>query len=352
MKKTFLYKQHIANKAKMIAFSGWSMPINYGSQLKEHNYVRQSVGIFDVSHMSIFKISGEKELNFLEKIFANDINKIYGKDKGIYGLLLNESAGIIDDLIIYHIDNTLFMVSNCATKSKVESWLKLHAERFNVKIEYQDRLGILAIQGPLSSKIVLEITARTQSLKPFDCIKTGNLVIARTGYTGEDGFEIIGSKADLTNIWVASLKMGVMPIGLGARDTLRLEAGFCLYGTDMDDNTSPYEANLAWTVDTTNQNRNFIGKKKYLNLNKNKLQEITGVILKDKGVLRNGYKIKHDNGLGKILSGTFSPTLQQSIALARVDPDYPPQGKVLIRDKELEVEFVSPQFIKRDKITA
>ena len=353
MNKTPLHNAHIQLGAKMVNFSNWEMPISYSSLIEEHNAVRTSVGIFDVSHMSVFDFDGDNQVAFFEKIFANDIKKIYKDNKAIYGALLNEEGGILDDLIIYHANDKFRLVSNCSTREQNRQWLEKHAVKFGVKIIERSDMGILAIQGPDAFNKILEIKeidAQVNTLQSFGCIFEDDKLYARTGYTGEDGLELIVPNQDINHLWVQALELGCSPIGLGARDTLRLEAGLNLYGNDMTVNNHPYESNLGWTIDMSDENREFIGKDALLSIDQSKSQKIVGIILQDKGVLRSGYEITHEQGKGVVLSGSYSPSLQSSIGLARVDTGYQESGKVIIRNKLLNIDFVSPRFLGQGKI--
>ena len=355
MNKTPLNKSHIELGAKMVNFSNWEMPISYSSLIEEHNAVRSTVGIFDVSHMSVFDFDGDNQVAFFEKIFANDIKKIYKDNKAIYGALLNEEGGILDDLIIYHANNKFRLVSNCSTREQNKQWLEKHAVEFGVKVMERSDMGILAIQGPNALNKILEIKeidAQVNTLPSFGCMFEGDKLYARTGYTGEDGLELIVPTQDINHLWDQALELGCTPIGLGARDTLRLEAGLNLYGNDMTINNHPYESNLGWTIDMSDKNREFIGKNALLSIDQSKSQKIVGIILQDKGVLRSGYEITHEQGKGVVLSGSYSPTLQSSIGLARVDQGYKENGKVMIRNKVLNIDFVSPRFLGQGKISS
>ena len=355
MNKTPLHNAHIQLGAKMVNFSNWEMPISYSSLIKEHNAVRNAAGIFDVSHMSVFDFDGGNQIAFFKKIFANDIKKIYKDNKAIYGALLNEEGGILDDLIIYHANNKFRLVSNCSTREQNKQWLEKHAVEFGVKVMERSDMGILAIQGPNALKKILEIKeidAQVNTLQSFGCMFEGDKLYARTGYTGEDGLELIVPTQDINHLWDQALELGCTPIGLGARDTLRLEAGLNLYGNDMTINNHPYESNLGWTIDMSDENREFIGKDALLSIDQSKSQKIVGIILQDKGVLRSGYEITHEQGKGVVLSGSYSPTLQSSIGLARVDQGYKENGKVMIRNKLLNVDFVSPRFLGQGKISS
>ena len=355
MNKTPLYNAHIQLGAKMVNFSNWEMPISYSSLIEEHNAVRNAAGIFDVSHMSVFDFDGGNQIAFFEKIFANNIKKIYKDDKAIYGALLNEEGGILDDLIIYHANNKFRLVSNCSTRKQNRQWFKKHALEFGVKVIERSDMGILAIQGPDALNKILEIKeidAQVNTLPSFGCMFKGDKLYARTGYTGEDGLELIVPTQDINHFWNQALELGCTPIGLGARDTLRLEAGLNLYGNDMTINNHPYESNLGWTIDMSDENREFIGKNALLSIDQSKSQKIVGIILQDKGVLRSGYEITHEQGKGVVLSGSYSPTLQSSIGLARVDQGYKENGKVMIRNKVLNIDFVSPRFLGQGKISS
>ena len=354
MNKTPLNNAHIELGAKMVNFSHWEMPISYTSLIEEHHAVRNTAGVFDVSHMSVFDFNGGDQVAFFEKIFANDIKKICNDDKAIYGALLNEEGGILDDLIIYHANEKFRLVSNCSTREQNRQWYEKHAVEFGVEVVERSDMGILAIQGPDALSKILSIDGinpQVNNLQSFGCMFDGDKLYARTGYTGEDGLEIIVPSVDINQFWDQALKLGCTPIGLGARDTLRLEAGLNLYGNDMTIENHPYESNLGWTIDMTDENRQFIGKQALLSIDQSKSQKIVGIILRDKGVLRSGYEVIHDEGKGVVLSGSYSPTLQSSIGLARVDQGYKKDGKVMIRNKMLNIDFVSPRFIERGKIS-
>ena len=353
MNKTPLHDIHVQLGAKMVNYSNWEMPISYTSLIEEHNAVRNTAGIFDVSHMAVFDFDGGDQIAFFEKIFANDIKKISKDNKAIYGALLNEEGGILDDLIIYHANDKFRLVSNCSTREQNKKWYERHATEFGVRVIERSDIGILAIQGPeaLSKISAIEgICDQASGLQSFGCMFDGEKLYARTGYTGEDGLELIVPAKNIKRIWDQALALGCVPIGLGARDTLRLEAGLNLYGNDMTINNHPYESNLGWTIDMTDENRQFIGKEALLSIDQSKSQKITGVILQDKGVLRPGYEITHELGKGEVLSGSYSPTLQSSIGLARVDQGFQKNGRVIIRNKVLNVEFVSPRFLGQGKM--
>tara|TARA_B110000438_G_scaffold258295_1_gene266888 strand:+ start:13 stop:924 length:912 start_codon:yes stop_codon:yes gene_type:complete len=303
--------------------------------------------------MAVFDFDGGDQIGFFEKIFANDIKKIANENKALYGVMLNEDGGILDDLIVYHADDKFRLVSNCSTREQNFDWYKKHAVDFGVEVVERKDMGILAIQGPQAMEKILamnEISPLVKDLEPFGCMFSNEHLYARTGYTGEDGLELIVPNDAIVNLWEKALAQGCSPIGLGARDTLRLEAGLNLYGNDMTINNHPYESNLAWTVDMKDEARDFIGKNALLKVDRDASQKIIGVVLKDRGVLRPGYEITHSQGKGIILSGTYSPTLETSIGLARVDQGHGDTGEVMIRNNTLNVDFVSPRFLRQGKI--
>ena len=245
------------------------------------------------------------------------------------------------------------MVSNCSTREQNFDWYKKHAVGFDVEVIERKDMGILAIQGPEAMKKVLamnEVSPSIKDLEPFGCMFSDDQLYARTGYTGEDGLELIVPNDVIVNLWEKALAQECTPIGLGARDTLRLEAGLNLYGNDMTINNHPYESNLAWTIDMKDEARDFIGKNALLKVDRDASQKIIGVLLKDRGVLRPGYEVTHAQGKGIILSGTYSPTLEASIGLARVDQGHGDKGKVMIRNKALNIDFVSPRFLRQGKM--
>ena len=354
IKKTVLNEAHHRLGAKMLDFGGWDMPLHYGSQIEEHHAVRNACGVFDVSHMCVIDISGSQSTDFLLRLLANNVAKLKLPGKALYSVMLNEQGGVVDDLIVYGLaDNFYRLVVNAGTADKDLAWMESWRVKFgDVNIRCRRDLAILAIQGPDAKQKVWEVVphirAATEALKPFFSVQVGDLFIANTGYTGEDGFEISLPLAEAKTLWEALLTAGVKPIGLGARDTLRLEAGMNLYGQDMDDATSPLDAGLAWTLELDTA-RDYIGKAALLA--NGQQANLLGLVLLDKGVLRQHYAVKTRLGQGEITSGTFSPTLQQSIALARV-----PLGvaigdvvEVEIRGKWLNAKLVKPPFVRHGK---
>ncbi len=357
--RTPLYDVHVAQGAKMVDFGGWDMPINYGSQLDEHHQVRNDAGMFDVSHMTIVDLTGARIREFLHYLLANNVDRLKDSGKALYTCMLNEDGGVIDDLIVYYIDESFFrMVVNAATREKDLAWITKQAKAFDITVTERSELAMIAVQGPnardKAHAALDEAIAKDAGqlnaffIKLFD----NNIAVARTGYTGEDGYEIMLPNDQASTLWLKLAELGVKPIGLGARDTLRLEAGMNLYGSDMDETTTPLESGLGWTVAWEPADRDFIGRKV---LEAQKQQGITkklvGLVLEDKGgVFRNHQKVIVD-GLeaGEITSGSFSPTLGTSVALARVIANTGEQCKVDIRGKQLSAKVIKPPFARNGK---
>jgi aminomethyltransferase len=344
--------------AKMVDFGGWDMPLHYGSQLDEHHKVRSDAGMFDVSHMLAVDIEGEDARAFLRQLVANNIDKLTQPGKALYSCMLNPDGGVIDDLIIYFLTESHFrMVVNAGTADKDMAWMLLQRDRIAPGLEITPRrdLAMIAVQGPNARAKVWQVLpgsqADTENLKLFQAAFFDKYFIARTGYTGEDGFEITLPAVDAASFWNKLHAAGVAPAGLGARDTLRLEAGMNLYGQDMDETTNPLEAGLGWTVDLKSD-RDFIGKQALLD--KPAIQQLTGLVLLDRGVLRSHQKVVTQNGggEGEITSGGFSPTLNQSIALARLPLEVSPgdEVQVVVRDKQLKAKVVKYPFVRNGKI--
>ncbi len=353
-KKTPLYQAHIALNAKMVDFAGWDMPLHYGSQVEEHHHVRNEAGVFDVSHMTIVDFKGQEVAPFLQKLLANNVLRLT-PGKALYTCMLNEKGGVIDDLIVYKIADDFYrLIVNSATHDKDLSWFQKQLGNTNIDIIERDDLAMIAIQGPNVAHLIPHIfdNADTlQHLKPFQAMTTGDFFIARTGYTGEDGFEIILPNEKASLLWDKIIKCGIKPCGLGARDTLRLEAGLNLYGADMDETVTPLESNLTWTVAFLPDDRDFIGrpvldKQKAEGVN----QRLVGLILKGPGVLRNHQKVLNNGKIiGEITSGSFSPTLQKGIAFARIDANMTGPCCVDIRGKSCDVDIVKLPFVKLGK---
>jgi len=359
--KTILNDSHRALGAKMVDFGGWDMPIHYGSQIDEHHKVRRDAGMFDVSHMTVVDLHGAQVRAFLRHLLANSVDKLKLPGKALYTCMLNPQGGVIDDLIVYYMSDTFFrLVVNAATRSKDLAWIGEQAQAFGVKVREREDFAMIAVQGPNARAKAIGLLreddrAAVQKLGRFaafeassrDCVA---LFVARTGYTGEDGFEIVLPQAQAVAFWNALLQAGVALAGLGARDTLRLEAGMNLYGQDMDDSVSPYEAALAWTV-ALDEGRAFIGRDVLEAQKANGApRQMIGLVMDDKGVLRRGQKMLTAQGEGEILSGTFSPTLGKAIAFARVPAGEPGQVRVDIRGKEVPVRVVKFPFVREGQV--
>ena len=355
--KTLLNDAHRALGAKMVDFGGWDMPIHYGSQLDEHHLVRREAGMFDVSHMTVVDLRGANVRAFLRQLLANSVDKLSVPGKALYSCMLNERGGVIDDLIVYYLGDDFFrLVVNASTREKDLAWISRHAAAFDVSVQQREDLAIIAVQGPQARDKVIGLLAdgsrdAATTLARFAAAEVSSangvpLFLARTGYTGEDGFEILLPQTAVVAFWEALLAAGVKPAGLGARDTLRLEAGMNLYGQDMDEDVTPYESGLAWTV-SMDEGRDFIGRAA---LEAQKAAgvptRLIGLVMDDKGVLRHGQRVTTANGDGQILSGTFSPTLSKGIALARVPAGEPGSVHVDIRGREIPVRVVKYPFVR------
>lgn len=356
--KTPLYGLHERLGAKLIDFSGYLMPLHYGSQLDEHHHVRRGVGIFDVSHMGIVDIEGEDAGALLRRLLANDVAKLRNPGRALYSCLLNPAGGVLDDLIVYYREPGRYrLVLNASRKEADTDWMRSEVRTLRVRFEPRADLGLLALQGPGAQealKIVFTpgFAERLAALKPFAFLENEEGFVARTGYTGEDGFEIALPQARLTQAFSAWVDAGVPPIGLGARDTLRLEAGLNLYGQDMDETTSPLESNLAWTVAWDPAERDFIGRKALEQERQRGVTRLlTGLVLAGPGVLRSHQELREgERNIGLITSGSFAPTLGFSIGLARVQEPRPAHAKVVIRDRALEVRWQPPPFVKQGRV--
>jgi glycine cleavage system T protein (aminomethyltransferase) len=357
LKKTPLHSLHVAAGARMVDFGGWDMPVNYGSQIEEHHAVRRDAGMFDVSHMQVVDLHGKAPRDFLRRALANNVDKLKTPGKALYSCMLNAEGGVVDDLITYFVRDDFFrLVVNAGTAEKDIAWLaRLQSEwKADVQIEPRRDLAMIAVQGPNARekfwRVHPEARARTEPLAPFNAAIGKQLTVARTGYTGEDGFEIISEPAVIISLWQQLSEAGVRPAGLGARDTLRLEAGMNLYGQDMGDTVSPLDAGLAWTVDLESM-RDFVGKKPLMAHGQRR--QFLGLLLEEAGgVLRAHQAVSAGGGAGEITSGTFSPTLSKSIALARLPLDAKPGDAVTVevRGKSLAARVVKPPFVRHGKI--
>lgn len=361
-RRTPLYELHRSLGARLIDFGGWDLPLTYGSQLDEHHAVRRAAGLFDVSHMGILDVSGLEARALLERLIANDVGKLDAPGKALYGCMLNESGGVVDDLIVYFLgaqggkrDGERFrVIVNGATRATDLDWMHAQAAEFTAEIVERADLALIAVQGPQARARVAQLLAPAEAaaalaLGRFRVAQLGELCVARTGYTGEDGFELMLPAAQAEGLWRRLNSEGVVSCGLGARDTLRLEAGLNLYGHDMDASTHPYESRLGWTVALEPRERRFIGRDALeAVLARGVGRKLVGLELDGRGVLRAGQRvIVAGAGEGTVTSGTFSPTLQRSIALARVPAAAAAAVQVDIRGKLLDARVVEPPFVRR-----
>lgn len=360
VKKTPLYEQHLKANGKMVDFAGWEMPINYGSQVKEHKQVREDVGVFDVSHMVVLDLKGQGVKTFLQYLLANDVAKLKDEGKALYSAMLNEKAGVIDDLIVYYINDGFYrMVVNAATRENDLKWIEKQAKGFDLTVAERDDLAMIAVQGPNArEKVHASLTEilsehelqQVSLLKPFFGVQYGDSFYARTGYTGEDGYEIMIPDESVVSLWNKLIDNGVTPIGLGARDTLRLEAGMNLYGTDMDETITPLAAAMGWTIAWEPETRDFIGRANLEAIKERGSEyKLVGLVLEDKGVLRGHQQVITEFGQGEITSGSFSPSLGKAIALARVPSKTGETCQVEIRGKLLSARIVKPPFVRNGK---
>ncbi len=354
--RTALYASHLEAGAKIVDFGGWDMPLHYGSQVEEHLSVRRDCGVFDVSHMTVVDIGGPGATDYLRRLLANDVARLTEPGKALYSAMLDEHGGVIDDLIVYAMhDDGYRLVVNCGTRQKDLAWMNRQAEGFDVRIEERPELAILAVQGPRALAVVTglcdaDTAAAIVDLKPFHALQAGDWFVARTGYTGEDGVEILVSADAAPALWQRLLAAGAAPAGLGARDTLRLEAGMNLYGSDMDETVSPLESNMGWTVAWEPADRAFIGRPALeAQRAEGVRRQLVGLVLTERGVLR-GHMPVHvswSSEPGEITSGTFSPTLGHSIALARIPAGDGDTAEVEMRGKRMAVRIVRPGFVRR-----
>jgi len=360
--KTPLYLEHQSLDAKIVDFGGWALPVNYGSQIEEHHAVRRNCGLFDVSHMTVSDITGNDTLSYLSLLLANDINKVTSMTgKALYSCMLNEQGGVIDDLIVYYLnDQHCRVVSNAGTNHKVIAWMSQQSQQFDVIVTERPELALIAVQGPQAIKQCTSLlddrfSSVINDLKRFQGAFINNdtqqSFVGRTGYTGEDGLEFIINQELAVELWQTFISAGIQACGLGARDTLRLEAGMSLYGNDLDEQHTPIESGLAWTV-SNKDDREFIGKAALASPG----YKMIGLILLDRGVLR-GHQTVHLNGtqIGEITSGTFSPTLEKSIAIARINQDanveLGQQLQIAIRNKFVNVQVARYPFVKNSQST-
>ncbi len=358
--RTSLYTAHEKMGAKIVDFGGWDMPLHYGSQIKEHHCVRRDCGMFDVSHMTVVDIDGSDVRAYLRYLLANDVAKIIAPGQGLYSAMLNDRGGVVDDLIVYALPSGFRLVVNCATGAKDIAWMNDYAQGFQVTLQQRDDLAIIAVQGPQAIKRVSSVVGpvigdKISALKTFNSIfapasqADGSWQYARTGYTGEDGLEIILPSSQAETFWWQLDEAGVSPVGLAARDTLRLEAGFNLYGHEMDEGVSPLQANMASTIDWQDFERDFVGRSALLAARDAGPQDkLVGLLLTQRGVLRDGQAVYIEGceQPGVITSGSFSPTLGYSIALARVPAQAGEWAEVAMRKKHETVRLIEPGFVR------
>ena len=341
----------------MVDFHGWSMPINYGSQINEHNSVRENCGIFDVSHMTILDFKGDDAETFVRKLISNDIKKLTEPYAGLYSAMVNEQGGVIDDLIAYKMENGYRLVVNCATRGEDLKWIASKSLNFKVEMTERDDLSMIAVQGPRSLDVLsacpAPIVRALESKKRQQGVYGNNMFATKTGYTGEIGFEVILPHEQAVNLWQNAIDAGAVPVGLGARDTLRLEAGMNLYGFEMDEFITPFECNMSWTVDFSDSDRDFYGKKALENILKEEnYNELVGIMLDERTILRQGQKLWFNENKdldGIVTSGTYSPTLKKPIALARIPKADLKSCFTEVRDKKVFAKIGSPKFIKEGK---
>ena len=354
--RTPLYDLHLALGAKMVDFGGWDMPLHYGSQVEEHHEVRRDCGVFDVSHMTVIDIAGSQAKAWLQHLLANDVERLNTPGRALYSAMLNEQGGVVDDMIVYLMPDGYRLIVNAATRDQDLAWMQAQSRGYDVQLQERPELALLAIQGPQARHKVAELVSQArgqliQQLKPFEGQSCGDWFIARTGYTGEDGLEIVLPADQAPAFFNDLVGAGISPIGLGARDTLRLEAGMNLYGQDIHLSVSPLCANMAWTIAWEPASRKFVGREALEAEMAGGVQlKLVGLVLEERGVLRAHQVVRIANvGEGEITSGSFSPTLSKSIALARVPMATADRAEVEIRGKWYPVRVVKPTFVRLGK---
>ncbi|AMN46682.1 glycine cleavage system protein T [Steroidobacter denitrificans] len=354
--KTPLYDIHVAAGARLVDFGGWDMPVHYGSQIEEHHAVRRDAGMFDVSHMLTVDVAGKGACDYLRRLLANEVSRLTEPGRALYSCMLNEAGGVVDDLIVYFLGDSRYrVVVNAGNREKDLAWMAQHSPGFEVDIRPRTDLAMIAIQGPQArsraAALIGDHAAAALALKPFSGCEQPPYFISRTGYTGEDGWEIMLPAAQAATLWTALRQAAIRPCGLGARDTLRLEAGMNLYGNDMDEQVSPLESGLAWTVAFDPADREFIGRAALqAQRDAGVARKLVGLVLQERGVLRSHQKVLVPGvGEGEITSGTFSPTLERSIGLARVPAATGASVSVEIRGKQLPAQVVKIPFVRHGK---
>jgi aminomethyltransferase len=356
-KQTQLYQRHVRAGARMVDFGGWDMPLHYGSQIDEHHAVRAKAGMFDVSHMTVVDVEGPQSRAWLGRLLANDPGRLTSAGKGLYSCMLNPAGGVIDDLIVYFQGGDRYrIIVNAGTRQADLDWMEKIAADFDVSFSECSDLAMIAVQGPEARTMAApflpdKLGKAALELGSFESLSSGDVFIARTGYTGEDGWEILLPADPAMVLWDDLVSAGVAPCGLGARDTLRLEAGLNLYGQDMTMVTTPLESNLAWTVAWEPAERDFIGRKALEQQRDGGLSSrLVGLVLEGRGVMRAGQRVRTDSGEGQITSGGFSPTMQCSIALARLPLNSNERCEVEIRKNVHPAKVVKPPFVKAGQI--
>ncbi len=353
-RRTALFDRHRALGATTVDFGGWDMPLHYGSQIAEHHAVRRAAGVFDVSHMGVVDVDGARSREFLERLLANDVTRLTAPGRALYGCMLNEAGGIVDDLLAYRLEASAFrIVVNAGRREADLAWIRRHAAEFGVSVVEREDLAMLAVQGPearaLTAKLLPPAHApEALALAPFHARPFDDWYVSRTGYTGEDGFEVMLPTARAVDLFEALRAAGAVPCGLGARDTLRLEAGLNLYGNDMDEETDPFESALGWTVAMRPVTRRFIGRDALEAIERRgSARKLVGLLLVDRGVLRRHQTVTAPGvGEGEITSGGFSPTLERSIAFARVPAATGAEVEVDVRGRALRARVVKPPFVR------
>jgi aminomethyltransferase len=351
LRRTPLYDEHVRAGARLTDFGGWEMPLHYGSQIDEHHHVRRDAGVFDVSHMLIVDVEGDAAAAFLRRLLANDVARLDAPGGALYSCMLREDGGILDDLIVYRRERGWRVVVNAGTADKDLAWMEAHRDA-GVRLRPRRDLAMLALQGPQARaklwSIRPELEAAAAKLAPFQALEADGWFTSRTGYTGEDGFELALPASEAAQAWRALLAANVAPCGLGARDTLRLEAGLNLYGQDMDEAVTPQESGLAWTV-TQDHQRDFIGAAA-LRSRAPRFQ-LLGLVLLERGVPRAHQKVRTGSGEGEVTSGTFSPTLNRGIALARLPRNCVPGERVQlnVRERWQPAQVVRYPFVRNGK---
>ncbi len=356
-RRTCLFDLHVSLGARLVDFGGWEMPVAYGSQIEEHHAVRRAAGVFDVSHMGIVDLRGTRTRELLRGLLANDVARLNLPGKALYSCMLNEQGGVIDDLIVYYLDDDFFrIVVNAGTRDKDLAWIGKQAGSFDVKLRERRDLAMLAIQGPQARErsaalLTAEAAWAVLELQPFFGAQIGEWLVARTGYTGEDGFEIMLPVGEAVSVWQRLNAAGVRSCGLGARDTLRLEAGMNLYGNDMNEQTNPLESGLAWTVAFEPPERAFVGREALEAVRAaGPKHKLVGLVLDERAVLRSHQRVLVENiGEGEVTSGTFSPTLERSIGLARVPIATGSSVQVEVRGRALPARVVRVPFVRHGK---